>query len=206
MRWRWGLVVCVLISGCDAGAPEPPKSSQSDTPVPWTGPLPPHELVTPELPSAREVVELLGKAYANRKPLKATALHSERSDFVDWTFTYDGIDIDQQAITSMNPRGAGFITRIHPTLQAPARLRRADLIGDATALARAGRSPNATLRLRYKSRLEQREVTRPGSNAMDYVMVVNGYTLVYWIKDAHGSIEIDAYTGDVVDRAPAAPT
>jgi hypothetical protein len=163
----------------------------------WTGPRPQTELVTDHAPSASEVVAFVGTSFVQRNRLKAKKQPRDSSGIDRWSFTYDGVPITgQEAVTS------GHVTRIHPVMQDPPAVRRAELINAATAIENAELCPGATARLVYVPQHVQYQMPgTKGGNAMDYELVVGSYALDYEVEDSMRYVTyIDAYTGDVVDR------
>jgi hypothetical protein len=154
------------------------------------------ELITDSQPSAAVIGCELGAAF-DFPPLHS-AIEIPDGDTPRWTRYYDGIELGVDSVSSKY--GDGWITRFHPELTSPARVRRNDLIGDAKAMAAAHRSGKTTSRLVYRPTFENRQLpSTKGSNAADYTLVVAGWQLTYAVEDRDGGVSIDAYTGAVVD-------
>jgi hypothetical protein len=92
--------------------------------------------------------------------------------------------------------GDRFITAFTPELAEPERPRREKLIGEAKALTAANVAGASQPSLVYRAYLENREF----EGGLHTVMVVASWRLVYCVQAVANGVNVDAYTGEIVDR------
>lgn len=185
MRGLW-CVAMVMVCGCER-EPVCTRSKGAELRS---------EIISGEKPTARWVACELGAGYASPE-LSTARLKPDRADVFNWTRFYDGIELDIEPVTSKY--GDGWITRFHPELAGPERIRRGDLIGDAKAIAASRLEKTAKAHLKYVANFEnkQRPGTR-GDNAADFDLVIASWQLAYDVEGSEGGAYVNAYTGALI--------
>lgn len=184
-----------LFCACDAGSPTPPRYELSGNALQ-------PEYLTDYEPRASDVAFFLSRGY-ERPQLVAVTLDrtdSERyPNLREWKETFGGIAVDND-VKSVNL--GRWRTRFHARLHEPEVPDRKRLLPEAVARAKGNVGASAHGRLVYLPRFAQRNVKDGASdNAEDYVLVIDGYNLVYEFS-ADEIVQVDAYTGSVerIDR------
>ncbi len=163
------------------------------------GPVPRSEIVSAEAPTPETIARELAAWYP------APKLHRvERIDagaVTKWKRYFDGVEMDLQPVTSRS--GSTWITRFKPERAAPERVRRKKLIGDDAA--KKALPGGRTASLLYTANLGLWQLAgTAGTNAMDFVQLVDSWRLVYRVESRERSAYVDAYTGAVLQQWTAA--
>lgn len=197
------VMTLLFVHGCES----PPDHSATPEPRPAVAPAPAHvmapkglaegDVVTPNQPTATEVAAMIARGYsASRLVMVPT---QARPDLIVWEHRFDGV-----LVISGGPRTSkqsdGWHTRFNPEIIGPEPVRRDALITPAAAIASSGLAATGA-DLVYKMVIGQRQLpgTR-GTNAMDFVQVVERYELVYRVVESPRTLYVDAYTGVVRGR------
>ena len=183
-----GLVCAFVVAFvCQAALAEPKR-------------FPVEEVVTDDKPTAALIAGKFASGWKSPRLLKAQAKPSERgrADRMEWALAYDGIELDVHPGSVQ--RDGHWVTRFNAQLAGPERVRRANLIGTAKAVAAAQLRGKAKARLAYVPKLENKQIPgTKGVNAMDYDQVIASWRLTYRVEDENGGASVDAYTGALID-------
>jgi hypothetical protein len=207
---RWWIGVAFAF-GCHAGAEDPPAAETpvavvkpavapaQPAPVPAKRPraapllpeLEPDDIITAKRPTGREVAAMIARGYDPiHLVLTARVLNAH---LIAWTRSFDGVPVVADA-KSVDIEGA-WHTRFYREVVAPEAVKREALITPAEAKAISGLVADR-VELVYRPVFGQRQRPgTPGTNAMDFGMVIERYDLVYSVEQGGGAVLIDAYSG-----------
>jgi hypothetical protein len=191
-------MVKVVYWGAESKPPGAPGDRPGDAPrAPHR-----HEATTAAKPTGADVAKLIAPDYS--PGVHTVSLASDDRGVMVWSRTYDGVDMMLEPRTAQS--GDVWLTRWKAELAEPERVRRAAVISEETAARRAGlvqenSDGHVKARLLYYAELVQLPLRSNPTNAVDVEQVVRSYRLVLQLKAGSDTVYVDAYTGEVVQRA-----